>query len=167
MVVRQYMRPAYFAALGLVGNHEDALDLSQEAFARAYRAISRFDPDQRFFTWYYRILRNLCLNHLRDRVRQRQVPFADENESVGERLHWDTDVRYEPSLLAERNELIERLWTVMAGMKAEYREVLLLREMQGCSYSEMAARLGVPPGTVMSRLFNARRDLKERMDGRP
>jgi RNA polymerase sigma-70 factor, ECF subfamily len=165
MVVRNYMKPAYFAALGLVGNREDALDLSQEAFVRAYRAISRFDPDKRFFTWYYRILRNLCMNYLRDRGRHRQVQFESEFELTAPRAAGDAD--HEPSVLAERNELVERLWAVMGGMKAEYREILMLREIEGCSYAEIAARLDVPPGTVMSRLHHARRDLKERMDRCP
>jgi RNA polymerase sigma-70 factor (ECF subfamily) len=66
-LVERYMRRAYFAALGLVGSSEDALDLSQEAFARAYRARKRIDPDRPFYTWFYQILRRLCFNFNRDR----------------------------------------------------------------------------------------------------
>jgi len=67
-LVQRYMRRAYFAALGFVGSPEDAMDLSQDAFARAYRARKRINPDMRFYTWFYQILRRLCFNFIRDRT---------------------------------------------------------------------------------------------------
>ena len=70
-LVQRYMRRAYYAALGLVGSHEDALDLSQDAFARAYRARHRIDPDLPFYAWLYQILRRLCFNFNRDRRTRR------------------------------------------------------------------------------------------------
>lgn len=160
IVVSKYMKRAYFTALALVGNHEDALDLSQEAFVRAYRAVSRFDLQQRFFTWYYRILRNLCLNHLRQRSRFSEHPasdaaIADEAQTAAIRNQAD------PAMLAERSDLTEHLWRAVARLKPEEREVFILREVEDCSYAEMAERLEIPQGTVMSRLFCARKHLRE------
>jgi RNA polymerase sigma-70 factor (ECF subfamily) len=162
VLVKHHMKQAYFSALGLVGNHADAMDLSQEAFVRAYRAMERFDPRRRFFTWYYRILRNLCLNHLRDTAKLRAVHAggADSDEELARVIcHQSAD----PAVLAERNELTECLWKAMARLKPEDREILVLREMEDCSYAELAERLEIPAGTVMSRLFHARRHLKERL----
>ena len=155
VIVKKYMKRAYFTALALVGNHDDALDLSQEAFIRAYQALARFDIQQRFFTWYYKILRNLCLNHLRNRSKFTVLANIQESKMV--------DNNADPSLLAERNDLSERLWQAMATLNAEHREILVLKEIEGCSYQEIAERLDIPIGTVMSRLFNARKHLKDKL----
>lgn len=162
VVVSKNMKRAYFTALGLVGNHADALDLSQEAFVRAYRALPRFDLQQRFFTWYYRILRNLCLNHLRQRSRRRELDASAESSTVedpaaGADLHDQAD----PAVLAERTDLARHLWRAVAQLKPEEREVFILREVEQCPYAEIAERLEIPQGTVMSRLFYARQHLKE------
>src|SRR5512141_905390 len=79
LVVKQYMRPAYYVALGYVGRPDDALDLSQDAFVNAFRHIKRFDSSKRFFPWFYSILKNLCMNHL-NRVRRRKEQSIDEME---------------------------------------------------------------------------------------
>jgi len=157
VIVRRYMKQAYFTALGLVGNHEDALDLSQEAFVRAFKARERFDLRQRFFTWYYKILRNLCLNHLRDRGRFTELGTDFGTGDSPEMPATQAD----PSVLAERNELNEQLWNALSRLRPGEREVLILREMEDCSYAEIAQRLDIPSGTVMSRLYYARKRLKE------
>lgn len=138
---------------GLVGNHDDALDLSQEAFIRAYQALPRFDVQKHFFTWYYKILRNICLNHLRNHSRFSTLSDLSETES--------TDNAADPAALAERNDLSERLWKAIGTLRDDYREVIILKDIEDCSYQEIAERLEIPPGTVMSRLFNARKHLKE------
>jgi len=155
VIVEKYMKQAYFIALGLVGNHEDALDLSQEAFVRAFRARERFDPRRRFFTWYYRILRNLCLNHLRQRGR-----FTELDASGGgpEEL---AATQSDPAVLAQQNESCVQVWQALNRLKPQEREVLLLRELEDCSYAEIAERLEIPSGTVMSRLYSARKHMKE------
>ena len=162
-LVRKYMRRAYFTAVGLVGNHEDAMDLSQEAFVRAFQARERFDIRNKFFTWYYRILRNLCLNHLRQRSR-----FTEVGTEIGQAgpSHLESPLGADladPAILAERNELIQHLWEALGRLKPEDREILVLREIEDCSYTEISERLEVPLGTVMSRLFHARKRLKETM----
>lgn len=156
VVVKKYMKRAYFTALALVGNRDDALDLSQEAFMRAYQALARFELRQQFFTWYYRILRNICLNHLRDHAKFINLAETEESETV------DGDA--DPAALAERNDLSGRLWKALGSLRADHREMIILKDLEGCSYKEIAERLGIPPGTVMSRLFNARKQLKIKLE---
>lgn len=160
VVVSMNMKRAYFTALGLVGNHADALDLSQEAFVRAYRAMPRFDLRQRFFTWYYRILRNLCLNHLRQRARFRELDPTAGTSASEEVQTAALRNQADPAVLAERNDLAQHVWRAVARLKPEEREVFILREVEDCSYAEIAERLEIPQGTVMSRLFYARQHLK-------
>lgn len=164
VVVNMNMKRAYFAALGLVGNHADALDLSQEAFVRAYRAMPRFDLQQRFFTWYYRILRNLCLNHLRQRSRLRETDPNTELSALEDAQSDAFRDLADPAVLAERSDLTQHVWRAVARLKPEEREVFVLREVEDCSYAEIAERLEIPQGTVMSRLFHARQHLKDMLN---
>lgn len=155
-IVKKYMKRAYFTALGIVKNDDDAMELSQDAFIRAYRALPRFDLRKNFFTWYYKILRNLCLNHLR-------------NSSARKRENIDSiidvaDLKYDPSIIVERNDLSEKLWTALSVLNVEEREIIILKDLDGCSYKEIAERLEIQIGTVMSRLFNARKHLKEELE---
>lgn len=161
VMVNRNMKRAYFTALGLVGNHADALDLSQEAFVRAFRAMPRFDVNRKFFTWYYQILRNLCLNHLRRRNRHGEVNATENSQDSESTPPSPAHDIADPAVLADRSELAVAVWRAVAQLKPEAREVFLLREVEGCSYAEMAERLGVPQGTVMSRLYYARQELKE------
>lgn len=161
-LVRRYMRRAYYGALGLVGNHEDALDLSQEAFARAYRARARIDPELPFYTWLYQILRRLCFNFVRDRrsrrdkLHQASSWLADEaGTRVGE-----TD----PQRAVETTELRERVRAAIEQLPDREREVLVLKEFEGLRYREIAELLGIPDGTVMSRLYTARKRLAVAME---
>jgi RNA polymerase sigma-70 factor (ECF subfamily) len=161
-LVERYMRRAYASALGLVGSPADALDLSQEAFVRAYRSMSRFRAGAAFYPWYYKILRNLCFNHLRDRARRARI--LREAAAGGERPG-TTGFAPSPEALAQRSELCEAVWEAMGTLKKEHREILVLREFEGRTYKEIADAVGCPVGTVMSRLFAARKQLKAALDG--
>jgi RNA polymerase sigma-70 factor (ECF subfamily) len=160
-LVERYMRRAYFAALFLVGSREDALDLSQEAFARAYRSRGTIDPDRPFYAWLYQILRRLCFNFLRDRrARMRTL------EAAGSWLADDAAHRAGPGP-AEALEREERRRLVAAAIEelpAREREVLALKEFEGLTYKEIAALVGVPIGTVMSRLYSARQRLAQALE---
>ncbi|NOZ23263.1 MAG: sigma-70 family RNA polymerase sigma factor [Planctomycetes bacterium] len=159
-VVKAYMKRAYFAALSLVGNREDALDLSQEAFANAYRFIRRFDPDQDFYPWLYRIVKNLCMSHLRKKKRRDTLlPREPDPEITFE----STPAGEEPSLIPESGEMKEVLWRAIRGLPDKEREVIVLKHFQEMSYKQIAASVGCPIGTVMSRLYSARQRLKEKM----
>ena len=156
-IVRRYMKDAYFIALGLVGNREDALDLSQEAFIRAYRNIKRFNPRWKFFPWFYQILRNLCFNHLRKTrdERGRYLEELDRQEVTAVGGDW-----FAPDVLAERNEIKDRVWKAIGKLDDKHREVIILRHFQHLSYEQIAQTLFCSKGTVMSRLYYARKSLK-------
>ncbi|HVL68148.1 MAG TPA: sigma-70 family RNA polymerase sigma factor [Vicinamibacterales bacterium] len=161
-LVERYMRRAYFGALSLVGSREDARDLSQEAFARAYRARRSIDPDRPFYAWLYQILRRLCFNFLRDRrARVRRLEAAGEwlAEEAADRASFD------PARALEQKEARRRVAAAIEQLPAREREVLALKEFEGLAYREIAELVGIPVGTVMSRLYSARQRLAQVLEG--
>ena len=161
VLIDRYMRRAYVHALGIVGSREDALDLSQEAFVRAYRARHTLDPDRAFYAWLYQILRRLCFNFLRDtktRARLMDAHAVDWVVAVAHRPDWD------PAREAERTEEQRRVSMAIQRLPRREREVLVLREFQELTYREIAELLDIPIGTVMSRLYGARKRLAESLD---
>lgn len=156
-LVSGHMRRAYYAALGLLGSHDDALDMSQEAFARAFRARKSLDPERPFYPWLYQILRRLCFNVHRDR-RTRRARLAEATpwlvEEAGRRSAADDPARH-----VEHAELRARLDAAIDQLPAHERETLVLREFEELRYREIAELLGIPIGTVMSRLYSARKAL--------
>ena len=155
--VNRYMKDAYFIALGLVGNREDALDLSQEAFIRAYRNIKHLKSGRRFFPWFYQILKNLCVSHLRKRRYRRASSLDAENcpevAAMGE--------SFSPEAVAKRNELKDKVWQAIGKLDEKHREVIILRHFQNMSYEQIAEALFCNKGTVTSRLYYARKKLEE------
>ncbi len=159
--VKKYMKDAYFIALGLVGNQHDALDLSQEAFLQAYRHRKRLKEKNKLFPWFYRILRNLCFMHLRkERVRQ-TTPL---DETAGLKLESNKHCNFDPGALAQRNEDSVELWQAISRLEEKHREVIILRHFRDLSYEQMANILFCNKGTVMSRLYYARKKLKGILD---
>ncbi len=160
-LVERYMRRAYYSALSLVGSREDALDLSQEAFARAFRARGTIDPDRPFYAWLYQILRRLCFNFVRDRR-----THARRLETAGTWLAEEAEQRMQedPARALERAEARRRVSAAIERLPAREREVLALKEFEGLSYKEIAALVGIPIGTVMSRLYSARQRLADALE---
>jgi RNA polymerase sigma-70 factor (ECF subfamily) len=161
-LVERYMRRAYYSALGLVGSPEDAMDLSQEAFARAYRARQRLDPDLPFYAWLYQILRRLCFNFVRDRrVRLKRLSEARDwlTDEAGRRA-----AVHSPERAVERGEARKRVQAAIERLNDRDREILVLKEFEGLRYREIADLLGIPIGTVMSRLYTARRHLADALE---
>jgi len=156
-LVSRYMRRAYYAALGLLGSHDDALDTSQEAFARAFRARGSLDPERPFYPWLYQIVRRLCFNVTRDR-RTRRTRLSEATPWLVEEAR-QRSASDDPARQAERQELRERLEREIDRLPPHERETLVLREFEGLRYREIAELLGIPIGTVMSRLYSARRAL--------
>jgi RNA polymerase sigma-70 factor, ECF subfamily len=155
-LVERHMRRAYYAALALVGSREDALDLSQDAFVRAYRARQTIDPDRPFYAWLYQILRRLCFNFVRDRqTRARHLDAAGTwlADEAAQRAAPGPEESY------ARAEARRRVAAAIERLPAREREVLALREFEGLSYKEIAELVGIPIGTVMSRLYAARQHL--------
>ncbi|HDL18381.1 MAG TPA: sigma-70 family RNA polymerase sigma factor [Bacteroidetes bacterium] len=162
VLVKRYMQRAYYVALGFVGSHDDALDLSQEAFVRAYRAIKRFETGRQFFTWYYQILRNLCFNFNRDR-KKNVYRFSEMPEQEVLQLKSTDSLR--PDVILEKKQVADRLWQAINELPANEKEIIVLREFQGFSYQELADLLSIPIGTVMSRLYHARKHLAKALQG--
>ena len=156
-LVERHRRRAYVQALGIVGSREDALDLAQEAFVRAYRARHTLDPTRPFSAWLHQIVRRLCFNFLRDRrVRARVTEDGPDWLVVSV-----PDPRPDPAAAAERAERARRVAAAIDRLPAREREVLVLKEFEELTYREIAAMVGVPIGTVMSRLYSARRRLAD------
>jgi RNA polymerase sigma-70 factor (ECF subfamily) len=151
------MKDAYFIALGFVGNREDAMDLSQEAFVRAYRNIKQVKPDRKFFPWFYQILKNLCISHLRKRKIRRAGSLDTEDcPEVA-----DTSDNFSPEALARRSEIKDKVWQAIGKLDEKHREVIILRHFQNMSYEQIAEALFCNKGTVTSRLYYARKRLEE------
>ncbi len=147
-IVQSYMQTAYYIALGIVHNQQDALDISQDAFVRAFRKIKQFDPEKRFFPWFYRLLKNLCLDHIKKHRRLNEVPLENV-QLFKEDKH--------------NQELKDLVWQGIEELSFEQREVIILRYFRQCPYQEIAEITGKPIGTVMSSLFYAKKKLKEKM----
>ncbi|MBN2132930.1 MAG: sigma-70 family RNA polymerase sigma factor [Sedimentisphaerales bacterium] len=161
IIVKRHMKDAYFIALGLVGNREDALELSQEAFYRAYRHYDQLKEKGKFFPWFYQILRNLCFSHLRKRKVRRAGSLDDTDGTPGEPTVGDG---FDPGMVAERNEAKDRVWKAISRLDEKHREVIILRHFRNLSYEEMAKVLFCNRGTVTSRLYYARKRLKDILD---
>jgi len=176
-IVKRHMKDAYFIALGLVGNREDALELSQEAFYRAYKHFDQLNAPEQFFPWFYQILRNLCFSHLRKRKVRRAYALGADDSGIGsdepgsaaaaagqEAAMATIPDTFDPEMVAERNESKDRLWKAISQLDEKHREVIVLRHFRNLSYDEMARVLFCNRGTVTSRLYYARKRLKEILD---
>ena len=168
-LVERYQRKIATLALGMLRNREDALDVVQETFTKAFQSLDRFKGDASFYTWTYRIAVNLCIDHQR---REAKMPVASpEPHESGDRavdpvaLLVDGAEQGDPFQRTLDSEIAGRLSTAIAELTPEHRAVILLREVDGLSYEEISRVLDRPKGTVMSRLHYARRQLQERLRG--
>jgi len=155
------MKDAYYIALGYVGNRQDALDLSQEAFFKAYRKLDTLNADNKFFPWFYQILKNQCFSHLR-KFKNRKTQSLDSTEDPI--IIEDEKHSFDPEMIAERNEARDRLWQAIGQLDEKHREVIVLRHFQNYSYDQIARTLLYSKGTVMSRLYYARKKLRKLLD---
>lgn len=152
---------AFQVARTLVGSREDALELCQEAFLKVFRSRDTYDPSQPFLPWFHRILRNTCFSFLRKhkRLKHHSLSHVDDD---GDEVDFEiVDPALGPAARAEEGERAGLLSGAMSRLSARDREVLALRQFQDLSYKEIASTLQIPEGTVMSRLYHARRRLAE------
>jgi len=166
-LVERYQRKIATLALGMLRNREDALDVVQETFTKAFQSLDRFKGDASFYTWTYRIAVNLCIDHQR---REAKMPVASpEPRESGDHaadpvgLLVDGAEQGDPFQRTLDSEIARRLSAAIAELTPEHRAVILLREVDGLSYEEISRVLDCPKGTVMSRLHYARRQLQERL----
>jgi RNA polymerase sigma-70 factor, ECF subfamily len=162
ILVRRYQDRLYPTILRLCGRAEDAHDLLQDTFLRAYEKLGRFQGESSFYTWIYRIAVNLSLS---DR-RKRRVPGRVAPAKGGETVETaDASGRSDPSLPTQRAEEDALIQKALSELTPEFRSVVVLKDLDGLRYEEIADVLGIPVGTVRSRLHRARGELKERLRG--
>jgi len=154
-LVERHRRRAFAIAVGLVRDEEDALDIVQEAFFRVYRGLYAFNGAASFFTWLYRIVKNLSIDLMRRPAWQRELAL-DEVEAGFDACLDEAD----PGDMLRRREIAERITTALEALPPYHRGVIVMREVEGMSYEEMARAMGVSKGTIMSRLFHARKKLQ-------
>lgn len=165
-LVERYQTKIAGLALGMLRNRDDALDIVQEAFTKAYQNLDRFQGNASFYTWVYRIAMNLCIDQQRRDGRMTPVPLDLPDRPEESAIPVDDGPRPdEPFDRARDGQIAERLRAAVADLTPEHRAVILLREVEGLSYEEIAEALDCPKGTVMSRLHYARRQLQSKLGG--
>ena len=147
-LVERYQKQAVSHARAILGSREDALDATQEAFIDAFRALKHFDKSRPFYPWYYVLLRNRCYKMA---AQKRETESMDETVIVA------------PDSVAQSEKTLE-LEKALFSLDMQDREIVTLKYFDGLSYNELAERLQIPKGTVMSRLFHARRKLQTRLE---
>ena len=166
-LVKHYQSRIYNHIARMVQDPSEAEDLAQETFVRAYQALSHFRGEASFQTWLYRIASNLAIDASRRRKRRQwqtlslDEPLDDEESPLARDLA-DASART-PGETAESSSLRDQVWSAIAELSEKLRPVVVLYDLQGLSYEEIAGILGCPLGTVKSRLFNARCQLRDKL----
>lgn len=158
-LVARHRDKIYARALSMMRNEDAAIDLSQEAWVKAWQRLAQFQGDASFATWLTRITINLCLDQLRKQKRQRAESIEEMDEESGGMERQMPVITTNPTERLERGELRQRIDEALGNLSDEHRTVLVLHEFEEMEYKEIARTMGCSIGTVMSRLFYARRKL--------
>ena len=161
----RYHRRAYAVAYGVVKNKQDAMDIVQDGFVKVHRHIGKFQGSSSFYTWLYRIIMNLAIDHVRRRKNAKGVEYDDRvgreaDEIAGDGTLLPRILDANPGKTVIRRELLAKIQEALEELPEYHRAVIVLREIEGLSYEEMSQVLGVPKGTIMSRLFHARKKMQ-------
>jgi len=164
VLFERYHRRAYALALGVVRHPDDALDVVQDAFIKAHKYLDKFEGNSSFYTWLYRIVMNLAIDHLRKHKRVKPVELDEQKLEDG------ADDSLIPRILGGNpgralmdKQIRARIDEALAELSENHRAVLVMRELEGLSYEEMAQAMDCSKGTIMSRLFHARRNMQKRL----
>lgn len=160
-LVQRHQRRAHTVAYGIVRNAEDAREVTQDAFLRVHRHLKDFEGGASFSTWLYRIVYNLSIDLIRRRAPGRAVEFEDHTDLTGAPDEWlPARGELDPFASLDRARLVEAMQRCLDELPPHHRTAIVLREVEGLSYEEIAEAMEVPKGTVMSRLFHARRKMQ-------
>ncbi len=150
-MVRRYERPVFNAAFRMLANPDEAADVTQTVFLKAFENLDRFNPKFKFFSWIYRIAINESINQLK--LRNRTEPLAHSMVSSSR----------SPEALLESGRIGREVQGALMSIQEDYRAVIVLRHFSECSYRQIGVILQIPEKTVKSRLFSARRQMKQRL----
>ena len=162
-LVSAYEGKIYNLALRYLGSREDAMDASQEVFLRVFRFLPGFQEESGFSTWIYRIGVNVCKDMLHRRLKRAEQPLEVPDEEDEGRPVDVPDLRYDPERIMEGAELRQALSDAILALPEQQREIIILRDIRGLSYEEIALALVLEAGTVKSRLFRARENLRKKL----
>ncbi len=159
-LVERYQRKVYSICYGMLKNQEDSMDASQETFIKVFRYLEKFNFQSKFYTWLYRITVNVCIDQIRKNSKRKNVEYDDTYSrpaEVGDENILPSTLGLNPEKAYGRKELREKMLEALEQIPEKHRTILILREAEGLNYDEIASVLEVSKGTVMSRLFHARK----------
>lgn len=163
LLISKHQKKVYNIAFNYLKNYDDAQEISQEAFIKAFKSIKQFNNNSTFTTWLYRITTNTCIDFLR-KSKNKQAMSLDMEIS----LNNDSNIRIEvaskedtPDIIYEKMELKKTIYSALDHLKEEQKSVVILKDIQGFNYEEISEILNIPIGTVRSRLNRSRKYLKE------
>ncbi|UMZ72559.1 RNA polymerase sigma factor [Natranaerofaba carboxydovora] len=160
-LIKKYENKVYSLCYRYSGNYDDANDLAQEAFIKVFNSIDKFKGKSAFSTWLYRVTANVCLDEMR---KKKKTPISidkPQETEEGEVYFNLPDQKYNPEIIAEKNDLKQLVHKGISKLPKEQRIIIILREMEELSYEEISEVLEISIGTVKSRLNRARKNLKE------
>jgi len=162
VLIDKYNERAYAVAFGVMGNHHDASDMTQESFIKVYKNIGKFNFRSSFNTWLYRIVKNTCIDELRKKKRKKVVSLdAGIEGDDGDYFMQVVDEKADIQAKLESEETTELVWSALEKLNEKHRSVLVLADIKGYDYLEISRMLDLPLGTVKSRISRARENMAE------
>ena len=161
----RYHRRAYALAFGVVRHQDDVFDIVQDAFIKAHKYLDKFEGNSSFYTWLYRIVMNLAIDHLRKHRRVKPVELDESHfdEAAGDDSLLPKILGGNPGRALMDKQIRGRIDQALGELSDNHRAVLIMRELEGMSYEEMAQAMGCSKGTIMSRLFHARKNMQRQL----
>jgi len=159
----RYHRRAYALAFGVLRHPDDALDVVQDAFIKAHKYLDKFEGNSSFYTWLYRIVMNLAIDHLRKHRRVKPVELDEQQLDESDEALLPKILGGNPGRALMDKEIRARIDQALGELSDNHRAVLIMRELEGMSYEEMAQAMGCSKGTIMSRLFHARKNMQRQL----
>ena len=159
----RYHRKAYALAFGVLRHQDDALDVVQDAFIKAHKYLDKFEGHSSFYTWLYRIVMNLAIDHLRKHRRVKPVELDEQHLDESDDALLPKILGANPGRALMDKEIRARIDQALGELSDNHRAVLIMRELEGMSYEEMAQAMGCSKGTIMSRLFHARKNMQKQL----